>query len=147
VTAVDRPEVRDEHQQAAAEIVHGMSHPTFDSQKAAIASALAAAEARGEQRLAVDRPGSGQSAPLLPCCDHCGCSADDRTGHDDTCAVGCNDPQPSLARVLAEVAAEVKRQDAAGEECIAIVTRGFMVRRAARSIRSVLAFDAAGGGS
>lgn len=25
------------------------------------------------------------------CCDHCGCVGNDRIGHDDTCAAGCND--------------------------------------------------------
>lgn len=25
------------------------------------------------------------------CCDHCGCPAGERVGHDDTCAKGCND--------------------------------------------------------
>lgn len=25
------------------------------------------------------------------CCDHCECDPDLRTGHDDTCGVGCND--------------------------------------------------------
>lgn len=27
----------------------------------------------------------------IACCDHCGCRPDDRNGHDDTCAMGCND--------------------------------------------------------
>lgn len=26
-----------------------------------------------------------------PCCDHCGCEGQERIGHDDTCAYGCND--------------------------------------------------------
>lgn len=30
--------------------------------------------------------------PLLSCCEHCGCT-DERTGHDDTCAHGCNDDE------------------------------------------------------
>ena len=25
------------------------------------------------------------------CCAHCGCKPDERIGHDDTCAEGCND--------------------------------------------------------
>jgi len=34
----------------------------------------------------------------FPCCDHCLCGTPDgvwltRTGHDDTCAYGCNDSQ------------------------------------------------------
>jgi hypothetical protein len=28
---------------------------------------------------------------LIPCCNHCECPPDSRTGHDDTCRYGCND--------------------------------------------------------
>lgn len=33
---------------------------------------------------------------LFSCCDHCGCDRDDRSGHDDTCAHGCNDKEMGL---------------------------------------------------
>jgi hypothetical protein len=29
----------------------------------------------------------------FPCCEHCGCEADDRIGHDDSCWHGCNDQE------------------------------------------------------
>lgn len=28
---------------------------------------------------------------FFSCCPHCQCPSSDRTGHDDTCAIGCND--------------------------------------------------------
>lgn len=30
---------------------------------------------------------------LIPCCRHCGCKSGERSGHDDTCSLGCNDEQ------------------------------------------------------
>jgi hypothetical protein len=65
----------------------------------------------------LDRTGLPADAPLVPgppgdpdvtdpaealptwwaCCPHCGCPTQQRTGHDDTCARGCNDPHPTGA--------------------------------------------------
>lgn len=33
---------------------------------------------------------------MTPCCTHCGCPPDQRTGHDDTCSHGCNDTDASI---------------------------------------------------
>lgn len=33
---------------------------------------------------------AGKPLPFA-CCPHCGCAPIDRIGHDDTCAMGCND--------------------------------------------------------
>lgn len=46
----------------------------------------------------------------FPCCDHCGCGTEggvwpDRTGHDDTCRHGCNDPD-TAAEMVAHVGLE-----------------------------------------
>jgi hypothetical protein len=90
---------------------------------------------------AADRLDGGQD--LIPCCDHCGCAADDRTGHDDICAIGCSDPNPALAHVLAEVAAEVQRQDDVRgvAEVPTHQTRDDLLDLAAHCLRSVLAID------
>lgn len=39
---------------------------------------------------------------LVPCCSHCACADNERDGHDDTCAYGCNDAPAPVAAPDAE---------------------------------------------
>lgn len=36
------------------------------------------------------------SEEFFSCCAHCGCTLEERTGHDDTCSHGCNDKEAGL---------------------------------------------------
>jgi phage terminase large subunit GpA-like protein len=48
---------------------------------------------------------TGNDDALIPCCAHCGCT-DDRSGHDDTCSHGCNDPDTGKDDRIRELEAE-----------------------------------------